>query len=289
MKDDLLWVYEGLTEYYGELLAARGGLISAAGVDGGNRGRRAVGERAGPDLAAAAGHGRLRRRSSISPAADGPAGGAARTSTPEGSLIWLEADVTIRRLTGGKKTLDDFCTLFHGQGDNGRVWVKAYTAADVFDALNEVARVRLEDVLRAAAELEVRRRSRPAGSRVAATGSSTPRRPTCSRIPGRSTAASTRSARSACTSPPTAWSTTRGPVCPAITAGISNGMRIVAVNGRRFSGDEFKRALAASKTVDGAAGVHRRERQLLQHRQGRLSRRAAVSASRARRRARTTC
>jgi len=29
MKDDLLWVYEGLTNYYGELLAARGGLISA--------------------------------------------------------------------------------------------------------------------------------------------------------------------------------------------------------------------------------------------------------------------
>ena len=32
MKDDLLWVYEGLTNYYGELLAARAGLISAAGV-----------------------------------------------------------------------------------------------------------------------------------------------------------------------------------------------------------------------------------------------------------------
>ena len=28
MKDDLLWVYEGLTNYYGELLAARAGLIS---------------------------------------------------------------------------------------------------------------------------------------------------------------------------------------------------------------------------------------------------------------------
>ena len=35
---------------------------------------------------------------------------------------------------------------------------------------------------------------------------------------------------------------------PGFTAGISNGMKIVAVNGRRFSGDEFKRALAASKT-----------------------------------------
>ena len=34
----------------------------------------------------------------------------------EGTLIWLEADVTIRRLTGGQKTLDDFCALFHGAG-----------------------------------------------------------------------------------------------------------------------------------------------------------------------------
>ncbi len=58
----------------------------------------------------------------------------------EGTLIWLEADVTIRKLSNGGKTLDDFCTLFHGQGDNGRVWVKAYDSAQVFDALNEVAR-----------------------------------------------------------------------------------------------------------------------------------------------------
>ena len=36
---------------------------------------------------------------------------------------------------------------------------------------------------------------------------------------------------------------------PAFKAGISNGMRIVAVNGRRFSVDEFKRALAASKAT----------------------------------------
>ena len=40
----------------------------------------------------------------------------------EGTLIWLEADVTIRRLSNGRKTLDDFCALFHGQADNGRVW-----------------------------------------------------------------------------------------------------------------------------------------------------------------------
>ena len=43
-------------------------------------------------------------------------------------------------------------------------------------------------------------------------------------------------------------------------------MKIVAVNGRRFSIDELKRAIARVEDVDDAAGVHRRERQLLQDR-----------------------
>ena len=39
------------------------------------------------------------------------------------------------------------------------------------------------------------------------------------------------------------------PGLPAYAAAISNGMKIVAVNGRRFSVDELKRALAASKDL----------------------------------------
>ena len=38
---------------------------------------------------------------------------------------------------------------------------------------------------------------------------------------------------------------------PAFAAGISNGMRIIAVNGRRFSSDEMKRAIAGSATATG--------------------------------------
>src|ERR1019366_2059110 len=56
----------------------------------------------------------------------------------EGSLLWLEADVTIRRLTNGQKTLDDFCTKFHGQQDNGRVYVKPYDVEEVYTTLNQV-------------------------------------------------------------------------------------------------------------------------------------------------------
>src|SRR5262249_50195733 len=57
----------------------------------------------------------------------------------EGTLIWLEADVTIRKLTNGRKTLDDICALFHGQNDNGTVWVKAYDVDEVYRTLNTVA------------------------------------------------------------------------------------------------------------------------------------------------------
>ena len=33
---------------------------------------------------------------------------------PEGVLIWLEANMTIRQLSKGSKSLDDFCRAFHG-------------------------------------------------------------------------------------------------------------------------------------------------------------------------------
>src|SRR4029453_5677245 len=49
------------------------------------------------------------------------------------------SDVTIRRLTGGRKSLDDFCTAFHGQNDNGRVWVKPYDEDEVYGQLNTTA------------------------------------------------------------------------------------------------------------------------------------------------------
>jgi predicted metalloprotease with PDZ domain len=56
----------------------------------------------------------------------------------EGTLIWLEADVTIRKLTNGRRSLDDFCKRFHG-GGTGLPEVKPYGFADVVADLNAVA------------------------------------------------------------------------------------------------------------------------------------------------------
>jgi predicted metalloprotease with PDZ domain len=66
----------------------------------------------------------------------------------EGELIWLEADVTLRRLTGSKKSLDDFARLFHGPAGMGATTsgvvvgppaLKPYTFDDVVNAMNQVA------------------------------------------------------------------------------------------------------------------------------------------------------
>jgi predicted metalloprotease with PDZ domain len=138
MKGELLWVYEGLTQYLGKILAPRCGLRSP--------------EDYREDLALLAA--RLDNRPGrewrpLQDAADEAQllyGARAdwegyRRSTDfydESDLIWLEADVTIRAQTKGKKSLDDFCRLFHGGATSGPL-VKPYTFEDVAGALNEIA------------------------------------------------------------------------------------------------------------------------------------------------------
>jgi predicted metalloprotease with PDZ domain len=247
MKDDLLWVYEGLTEYYGELLAARGGLISA----------QEWLEQMAANALSVSGPGRtwrpLQDTADSSPflyLAGGGWGGWRRGVDfyAEGSLIWLEADVTIRRLTGGKKTLDDFCALFHGQGDNGRVWVKAYDAAEVFETLNKVAPFDWKGFF------ETRLKSKSAdvplggveggGYRYVFTEAPNMFTDPWSLDGGLNALGSLGIHVTADGTVDNAW-----PGLPAFAAGVSNGMKIVAVNGRRFSNDELKRAIAGSKTA----------------------------------------
>ena len=82
---------------------------------------------------------------------------------PEGTLIWLDADVTIRQLSKGKKSLDDFCRAFDG-GPGGAPALKPYDFDDVVAALNAVAALRLGRLPERAAALHQRRTRRSAAS-----------------------------------------------------------------------------------------------------------------------------
>jgi predicted metalloprotease with PDZ domain len=57
---------------------------------------------------------------------------------PEGELDWLWADTIIRQQTGGRKSIDDFCKLFHGAPSTPPM-VKTYTFDDIVNALNQIA------------------------------------------------------------------------------------------------------------------------------------------------------
>ncbi len=137
MKGELLWVYEGLTEYLGEILTPRSGLSTAqefldtlaseaAALD------REEGRTWRPleDTAVAAqvlydaraDYQDLRRSTDF---------------YEEGTLIWLDADVTIRTLSKGAKSLDDFCKAWAGPPDTAPQ-VKPYTFDDVVRTLNSV-------------------------------------------------------------------------------------------------------------------------------------------------------
>jgi len=133
----LLWVYEGLTEYYGDVLGARSGLrspelyrenlaIYAATMDY-QRGRE---WRPLEDTATAA----QLLYDGRPDWADWRRGVDFYT---ESELVWLEADVLIREKTNGKKSLDDFVRAFHG-APGGPPEVKTYEYADVIAALQNV-------------------------------------------------------------------------------------------------------------------------------------------------------
>ncbi len=138
MQDDLLWVYEGLTEYLGEILPARSGLWTPEQF------REEVAR-----VAARLDHRPGRSWRNLQETADAA---AQLYSAPhqwdswrrdvdfydEGELTWFWVDSIIRQQSAGKKSLDDFCHLFHGAPSTLPI-VKTYTFDDVVNGLNQVA------------------------------------------------------------------------------------------------------------------------------------------------------
>jgi predicted metalloprotease with PDZ domain len=138
MKSDQLWIYEGLTQYYGVILAARSGAWKPEGLREYLAATFAtLNDRPGRtwrDLEDTATSAQLLYGTRA-------AGSSWRRPVDyyeESELIWLDADTLIREKTGGKKSLDDFCRTFHG-GEGSEPRLVPYTLDDVVNALNAVA------------------------------------------------------------------------------------------------------------------------------------------------------
>ena len=140
MVGDLLWVYEGLTEYLGDVLAARCGIWTAEQY----RDRLAT-------YAARYDNRPGRKWRDLQDTARmaqvlynvGGAYDNYRLGTDfydEGELLWLDVDTTIRKMTGGKKSLNDFVAAFHGLGGDTAPKVVPYTFEDVVAGLEVVVK-----------------------------------------------------------------------------------------------------------------------------------------------------
>ena len=147
MRDSLLWVYEGQTQYWGHVLAARAGIWTK---------EQAL--EALADVAAVYGNRSGREWKSLQDTTNDPII-AGRRAIPwrswqrsedyysEGELVWLDVDTLIRERSGGEKSLDDFASAFFGI--NNRKWVpEPYAFDDVVRTLNAVQPYNWADFLR---------------------------------------------------------------------------------------------------------------------------------------------
>jgi predicted metalloprotease with PDZ domain len=246
MQGDLLWVYEGLTNYLGWVLTARSGLLSTD-LD---RDDLAI-------TAAELDHVPGRRWRNLQDTADAApqlyfsprAWYSWRRSTDfydEGTLSWLWADVIIRQQSKGAKSIDDFCHLFHGGPSTGPA-VKTYTFDDVVNTLNQIVPYDWREFWND--RLTNHGPGAPLGGIEGAGW-----KLVYDETPSEMLSAAAGSYRT----PPSfslglnvnpdgnITDTIEGEV--AAKAGIGPGMKVVAVNGRRFTPEVLRDAVKASKT-----------------------------------------
>jgi len=138
MEGDLLWVYEGLTQYLGDVLATRSGLWTV------DQYRGMLAEKAARlDNRPGRTWRDLQDTATDAQVLYGAGGGWDnwRRGTDfydEGDLLWLDVDTAIRKLTEGKKSLNDFVAAFEGLDGSTPPRVVPYTFEDVVAGLNTV-------------------------------------------------------------------------------------------------------------------------------------------------------
>src|SRR5438552_16197324 len=138
MQDDLLWVYEGQTQFWGYVLGARSGMLSkqdtldAIAATAATYGYGTPGRTWRPLVDTT-------NDPTIAQRAPQPWRSWQRSEdySSEGQLIWIDVDRIIRQQSGGKRSIDDFARAFFGMRDRdfGEL---TYTVDDVAATLNRV-------------------------------------------------------------------------------------------------------------------------------------------------------
>lgn len=138
LRAEMMWVYEGLTQYWGKVIAARAGLRTR--------------QEALDDLALDAAQAQTRASRAWKPIDDSghdpinisgrgiewPDLTGKKDYYTDGPLLWLAVDLEIRARTGQRKSLDDFAKLFF-RADVPGAGPVTYNEADLYAALNAVA------------------------------------------------------------------------------------------------------------------------------------------------------
>ena len=247
MQTDLLWVYEGLTSYLGDMLTARSGernpeqardslALIAADIDhrSGRVWRDLQDTADGVPSMQMASHGWADYRRGLD-------------YYDEDVLNWLWVDVIIRQQSKGAKSLDDFCKLFYG-GQSGPLALKTYTYDDVMNALNQVAAYDWRGFW-----TERLTNHGPGGPLMGLNGSGW--KLVYDENPSQLTRANEHDGKTIDAQYSVGLflkdnggvrDTVEGMI--GAKAGIGPGMTIVAVNGHRFSADAWHDAIAAAKT-----------------------------------------
>ncbi len=228
MQNSLLWVYEGQTQFWGNIVSARSGMMPVEDVKSelartaayydtlpGRSWRPLIDTTNDPIISA--------RRPKPFPSFQ-----RSEDYYSEGMLIWLDVDSRIREMTGGKRSIDDFARAFFGinPGDQG---VLTYRFEDVVATLNQVAPYDWGSYLTERVEktgdapLDWIKRG---GYRLIY--SDTPSAYFSSREKDRKISG-------------VAWDS------PLFNEGVTTGTKIVAINGRAYADDDLKAAIKAAK------------------------------------------
>jgi predicted metalloprotease with PDZ domain len=249
MRDSLLWVYEGQTEFWGRVLAARAGMrtfadtLDALAIDA-----AIVAARPGRSWKSLA-DSSLDPLSAIGQVVVWRDWQRREDYYPEGVLLWLDVDGRLRERTAGRRGLDDFARAFFGAPGQPGGLPLTYQFDDVCDALGQIApddwRGYLRGRLDSHSDAGVLDGLGRAGYRLVFAGTRTAAFRDRERDAGASDLSYSLglSVAQDGTVKTVAWNG------PAFRAGLTVGARITAVHGAPFRSDALELAIRNAATV----------------------------------------